>query len=193
MWPWEHVLVAYVLYSVYSRVWLERAPDDRAVLVVPVAALLPDLIDKPLAWQLTVLPGGRSLAHSLLFAMPLVAVVALLARRLGATDAGLAFGVAYLSHLPADSFYAAVTDGERVDLGYAVWPLGTVDPSPTTGFLDRLVEVLLDFSALLTGPGGWRFLALQGSLLAMAIGLWVVDGTPGLDPVRRFLRRRPSP
>lgn len=193
MWPWEHVLVAYVLYSVYSRVWLQRAPDDRAVLVIPLAALLPDLIDKPLAWQLSMLPAGRSLAHSLLFALPLVAVATLAARRLGDTDVGLAFGVAYLSHLPADSFYPAVTAGEKVDLGYAVWPIGTVDPTPTTGLLDRFVEVVLDFSVLVSGPGGWRFVAVQGALLALALGLWVVDGTPGFAPVRRTLGRQPSP
>ena len=187
MWPWEHVVVAYVLYSLYSRVWRLRPPGDRAALVVPPAALLPDLIDKPLAWQLSVLPAGRSLAHSLLFALPAVAVVALVARHVGEEEAGLAFGVAYLSHLPADSFYAAVTAGDRVDLGYAVWPIGTVDPTPTAGLVDRFLEVVVDFAATVTGPGGWRVLALQAALLSVALGLWVLDGRPGLAPIRRAL------
>lgn len=192
MWPWEHVLVAYVLYSVYSRVWLGGPPGDRAVLVVPVAAVLPDLIDKPLAWQLSMLPAGRSLAHSLPFALSLVAVAALVARRLGDTDAGLAFGVAYLSHLPADSFYPAITPGWRVDLGYMAWPIGSVDPTPETSLADRLLEIATDLAALVTGPGGRRFVAVQVALLVLVLGLWIWDGRPGLAPIRRLLgRRRP--
>lgn len=178
-------MLGYVLYSAYSRAWLLRAPSDRAALVVPVAAVLPDVIDKPLAWQFAVLPAGRSLAHSLLFALPLVAVVALVARHLGATDAGLAFAVAYLSHLPADSFYAAITTGVTVDLGYMVWPIGTVDPVHTSGFLARLHEIAVEFSAFVAGPEGWRFVAVQAVLVSLTLGLWVVDGAPGLTPIRR--------
>ena len=190
MWPWEHVLLGYVAYSAYSRVWLLRAPSDRAALVVPIAAVLPDVIDKPLAWQFSVLPAGRSLAHSLLVALPLVAVVALVARRLGDTDAGLAFGVAYLSHLPADSFYAAVTPGLKVDLGYLDWPIGTVDPTPTRSFLARLHELVADFSVFVAGPEGWRFFAVEVALLLLTLGLWVADGAPGLTPIRRVVRSR---
>jgi membrane-bound metal-dependent hydrolase YbcI (DUF457 family) len=192
MWPWEHVMFAYVLYSAYSRAWLLRPPSDRAALVIPVAALLPDLIDKPLAWQLSVLPAGRSLAHSLLFALPAIVLVLLVARRLGATDAGRAFAVAYLSHLPADSFYAAVTTGVRVDLRYLLWPLLPVDPVPTRSFVDRLVEIVLEFSAFVSGPEGWRFVAVQALLVSLTLGVWLYDGTPGIRPVRRALRGRSS-
>jgi len=193
MWPWEHVLLAYVLYSAYSRAWLRRPPSDRAALVVPVAALLPDLVDKPLAWQLSVLPGGRSLAHSLLFALPVVVAALLLARRLAATDAGGAFAVGYLSHLPADSFYAAITTGNRVDLSYTLWPLLPVEPTPTRSFFDRLVDLVVQFSALVAGPEGWRIVAVQVLLASLALGVWVLDGTPGLAPVRRvFGSRSPS-
>lgn len=185
-------MFAYVLYSAYSRAWLQRPPGDRAALVVPVAAILPDLIDKPLAWQLSVLPAGRSLAHSLLFAVPAVVAVLLVARHLGATDAGRAFAVAYLSHLPADSFYPAITTGVRVDLRYLLWPLVPVDPVPTRSFLDRLVEIVLEFSAFVSGPEGWRFVAVQAVLVSLTLGIWLYDGTPGIAPVRRVFRVRSS-
>lgn len=183
-------MLGYVLYSACSHAWLRRPPSDRAALVVAVAALLPDVIDKPLAWQLSVLPGGRSLAHSLLFAVPAVLAVLLLARRLGAADAGVAFAVGYLAHLPADSFYAAITTGVRVDPGYMLWPLLPVEPTPTGSFVERLVDLVLSFSALVAGPEGWRFVAVQVLLASLALGVWVHDGVPGLAPVWRALGSR---
>ena len=183
-------MLGYVLYSAFSHAAFRRPPSDRAAVVVAVAALLPDLIDKPLAWQLSVLPAGRSLAHSLLFAVPLVVVVLLLARRRGALDVGAAFAVGYLSHLPADSFYAAITSGVRVDASYMLWPLLPVHPTPTRSFLDRLVDLLVQFSAFVAGPEGWRFVVVELLLASMALGLWVLDGAPGLAPVWRAVGRR---
>ena len=186
-------MLGYVLYSAYSHAWHRRAPSDRAAVVVAVAALLPDVIDKPLAWQLSVLPAGRSFAHSLLFAVPAVIAVLLLARRLGATDVGVAFAVGYLSHLPADSFYAAITTGVRVDMSYMLWPLLPVEPASTGSFVERLVELVVQFSALVAGPEGWRFVAVQVLLASTAIGIWLLDGVPGLAPVwRAFGSRSPS-
>ena len=186
-------MLGYVLYSVLSRVWFRRPPSNRAAVVVAVAALLPDVIDKPLAWQLSVLPAGRSFAHSLLFAVPAVVAVLLLARRRGALDVGVAFAVGYLSHLPADSFYAAITTGTRVDLSYVLWPLLSVEPTPTRSLLDRLVELVTQFSALVASPEGWRVVAVQVLLGSLALGVWVLDGTPGLAAVRRaFGNRLPS-
>jgi hypothetical protein len=45
-----------------------------AAALVAVAALLPDLVDKPLSWWLDVLPAGTSLAHSLTGFLPAAAV-----------------------------------------------------------------------------------------------------------------------
>ena len=75
MFPWEHAAVAYLLYAGYARWHDGTAPGGWAVLVVLVASQLPDLIDKPLAWQFGLLPSGRSLAHSVFVAVPVVVVV----------------------------------------------------------------------------------------------------------------------
>ena len=76
---------------------LARADAPPAVL----GALTPDFIDKPLAWVLHVIPGGRYLAHSLTAALLLSAV---LGRLLGwGTAKG--FAVGYLAHLAGDQTF----------------------------------------------------------------------------------------
>ncbi len=88
MLPPGHIATALVA----SR--LARADASPAVLGV----LTPDFIDKPLAWVLHVIPGGRYFAHSLTAALLLSAVVGrLLGRR---TAKG--FAVGYLAHLAGD-------------------------------------------------------------------------------------------
>ena len=60
-----------------------------------------DLIDKPLAWSLQVLPSGRSLAHSLLVATVVLVVVHARWRRSGDSTVGVTVAVGYLTHLAA--------------------------------------------------------------------------------------------
>ena len=61
MWPWEHLAFGYLLWSLWLRARGRSLPGDWEALVLVFATQLPDLVDKPLAWQLGVLPGGRSL------------------------------------------------------------------------------------------------------------------------------------
>jgi membrane-bound metal-dependent hydrolase YbcI (DUF457 family) len=76
---------------------LARADTPPAV----VGTLVPDFIDKPLAWVLHVIPGGRYLAHSLTAALLLSAV---LGRLLGwGTAKG--FAVGYVAHLLGDQSF----------------------------------------------------------------------------------------
>lgn len=190
MWPWEHAMVGYVLYSGYARFSGRRRPSDRAAIVVVVAAVLPDLIDKPLAWQLELLPTGRSLGHSLLFALPLIALVLLATRRYGAGDVGPAFSIGYLSHLPADSIYPLVVPGVALDLGYLLWPFASAGSTQTGDLYGHVLFLLRDFAHLLAGPDGWRYLLVEASLLTLAVGLWIVDGLPGLGTIRRRIDSR---
>jgi membrane-bound metal-dependent hydrolase YbcI (DUF457 family) len=89
--PPGHIATALLL----SR--LTRADAPPAVLGV----LTPDFIDKPLAWVLHVIPGGRYFAHSLTSTLLLSAVVGrLLGRR---TAKG--FAVGYLAHLAGDKTF----------------------------------------------------------------------------------------
>lgn len=129
MMPWGHFAVAYLPIALYD-LWRERRlPDRRTVIVVLLATQLPDAIDKPLAWWFGILPSGRSLAHSVLFAIPLVLLVTAIAWRLDRPRIGAVFTLSYLSHLYGDSYLIAI---HGIDFPYTtslLWPLFPV-PSP---------------------------------------------------------------
>jgi hypothetical protein len=75
MWPWGHLALGYLLYSPFARARFGRPPTDRATLLLAFGTQLPDLVDKPLAWRLDVLPAGRTLGHSLLSVVAVSALV----------------------------------------------------------------------------------------------------------------------
>jgi hypothetical protein len=61
MWPWEHLAVGYLLYSVSCVLW-GRYPTRIGVAALAFGTQFPDLVDKPLGWWLGVLPSGQSFA-----------------------------------------------------------------------------------------------------------------------------------
>lgn len=184
MWPWEHVAVAYLVYSLGRRLAGGRV-TEAAALAVALGALFPDLVDKPLSWVLGVLPGGRSLAHSLLVAVPVVLVVGLLTRERRAEAVGIAFGVGYLSHLPLDVLASGVFGGS-FDTGFLLWPLTpTATGRPDGPALVHLLEQHREFLAFLTGPVGRRYLAFEVVLLSLAAVRWWLDGVPGVGWFQR--------
>jgi ethanolamine transporter EutH len=122
MWPWAHASVGYLLYVGYAhrRGLPLRGP---AVLATGLGTQAPDLLDKPLAWTVAVLPAGRSLGHSLLFAIPLAVLCwSVVAGRFDRPAVALGAAVGYVSHLFADGL-GAVLSGEWVDLSYLLWPV----------------------------------------------------------------------
>lgn len=74
-----HVGLAYLVYAVFRWTAAWPAPDRLTLVAIVLGALFPDLIDKPLAWELGLLASGRSLAHSLLTASIVILVVMLVA------------------------------------------------------------------------------------------------------------------
>ena len=74
---------------------------DAGVAPAVLGALVPDAIDKTLAWVLHVVPTGRHIGHTLFAAAVFSAVGAALFGR----EKGLAFGVAYISHLVGDRWH----------------------------------------------------------------------------------------
>lgn len=175
MWPWEHLAAGYLLYSGYVRLRRRRPPDANAVLVLAVATQLPDLVDKPLAWLLGILPTGTSLAHSALLAGPLVFLFFLLARRVGRPALGSAFAIGYTSHLLGDVAYRHFVEDES--LGFLLWPLVPQPRDDPIGLNSRLVDYLGDFVGFLgTGMGRW-YLLLEAVLLGSALLLWHRDRT----------------
>ncbi|MHB9286459.1 metal-dependent hydrolase [Halobacteriales archaeon Cl-PHB] len=122
MWPWAHAAVGYLLYVTLAR-YGDAPLQGWPVYATLLGTQLPDLVDKPLAWTIPLLPSGRSLAHSLFAA----AVVASLAYYLLTTERdqpaiALGLTVGYVSHLFADGL-GSILATEWQHLSYLGWPL----------------------------------------------------------------------
>lgn len=168
MWPWGHAALGYLLYTVYLRLRSQGIPAGWAVVALGFGTQFPDLVDKPLAWYIGVLPYGRTLAHSLLVAVPVVMVVGLIARRRNRPLVGVAFGIGYLSHLLGDSLSGIVSQAWG-DLFFLVWPLAAAPDEETVGLLAHLRDI--EGSPLV----------LFGLVLTVAmLALWNSHGRPGL-------------
>jgi len=121
MFPWTHAAFGYLLFLTVAVLLRHRLSRAELIAVV-VGTQLPDLVDKPLAWWFSVLPSGRSLAHSLLIAVPLSVLVLGVAWYLTHPEVGFAFGVGYASHLLGDS-YVALYYWRPEEFTYLLWPL----------------------------------------------------------------------
>lgn len=184
MWPWEHVAVAYLAVSIASRALWGQPPSRAPAVVAVVAGLGPDLVDKPLAWWLAVLPSGRSLAHSLVIGAPVIAVVLLVGWQLRRRRVAVAFGVGYLTHLAGDVAYPLVVKGE-LRVGFLFWPLVPAPGGGVDGALPHVSELFAAFLGFLATPQGALYLLADGLLLALALAVWLSDGLPGLPRRRR--------
>ena len=192
MWPWEHLAVGYILASLLWRA-RGRVPNGATALAVAVGTQFPDLVDKPLAWGVGVLERGISVAHSVFVAVPLSLLAIGLARRYGdESDLRITLGSAlgYLSHIPADAVYP-VLYGDRFRVDSFLWPIATPPGDPEGGFVAKIPGFLAQSLALVTGPRGALFLALEALLVGTALVLWVRDGAPGV-PRPRSDRPQPS-
>ncbi|WIV67421.1 metal-dependent hydrolase [Natrialbaceae archaeon AArc-T1-2] len=102
MWPWEHLAVAYVLYSLITNVVVRESPSAHETVAVVLGSQLPDLVDKPLAWMAGITETGYAIGYSI-FVAPFVWLVAYgIARRRRSPRLAGAFSLAYLSHLVTD-------------------------------------------------------------------------------------------
>ncbi|MGQ3411839.1 metal-dependent hydrolase [Natrinema sp. LN54] len=180
MWPWGHLAVAYLLYTAVTHRRFSRPPRAIPAIALAIGSQTPDLIDKPLAWNFGILPGGRTLAHSLFVVALLVPTVVLVADRLEHRAVGVAFLIGYCSHLLTDIPPAALS-GEFAHAAYLLWPVLEQPPEePVAGILDAF----LHYYAL--GPYEW----VQFGLFAVAVIVWYRDGMPGLELVSDPLARR---
>lgn len=177
MWPWEHLAVGYICYSLYVRLRFRRAPGDWPVLLLAFGTMLPDLIDKPLAWGLDVLPHGRSLGHSLFLAIPVTAMTWYARGR----RAGTAIAVGFGSHLLTDAIHYWAIKG-TLDYNYLFWPLVERPAVETPGIFLYTDKLFVQFVEYLHSPVGQFYLLFEGLLLFGALALWLADGRPGLPP-----------
>lgn len=195
MWPWEHAIVGYLGYSIFCRLYYRESPDGLAAFAVVFASVLPDLIDKPLAWEFGVLESGYAIGHSIFFAVPLAVAVGALARAAGRPRAGVAFAVGYLLHLPADVLYHYATRGV-VQWELMLWPVRTVPPEGQYGLAGYSAELLVAYGRQLLLGEPSSYLWIQLAIAGGAFVLWVADGTPVLRELlvggRRLLARSPN-
>lgn len=180
MWPWEHAIVGYVAYSVFAHVVYRDSPSGLEAFAVVFASVLPDLIDKPLAWEYGVFDSGYALGHSIFFAIPLSIVVGALAHRVGRSRAGLAFGIGYLLHLPSDVLDAYLRNGVA-QYELMLWPVVTPQESGHEhGFLEYFMRLFGNYQNELLAGDLSTYLWAQLGLGAFAFVLWLYDGAPVL-------------
>lgn len=165
-----HPALAYLLYAGWTRLGTGTPPGGLATLALVAGALLPDLVDQPL-YYLFPLPSTRTLAHSLLIAVPVTVGVVLAVRRSSLPDTvGTGFAVGYLSHPVADAFWPGLL-GRPGELGFLLWP---ITHSPAYDGRTPLFAVA-DVTVTTWTP--------ELLLLGTGVLIWWRDGTPGLDRI----------
>lgn len=168
MWPIGHVAGAYILYSLY------RAENDGigdiTVFALVLGSLFPDLVDKPLAWYIGILPTGRSLGHSFLFIIPVCVAAYLVTRRFQRGEWGIAFAIGAVSHLVLDAL-PVLWDAEASAgfLLYPIVPIETYDNGAPT-IMGLLLNSLND-----------PYFHLEFVFLAIALVLWHRHQYPGIQ------------
>jgi hypothetical protein len=167
MWPWGHLAVGYLLCSRLHRSRAGRPLGPAAAVVVAIATQVPDLVDKPLAWWVGVLPTGRSLGHSLVAGSVLLAGVWWLAVRADRRPLGVVFAVGYLSHLAGDALYPAL-NGNFGDLTFLLWPLLSLPEYEVSQTVAAHVAV-----------ADIGLVVFESLLFVGAAVVWARDGYPG--------------
>jgi hypothetical protein len=172
MWPWGHLAVGYLIYSFVAHLGYRRRPGDRTTLALVFGTQFPDLVDKPLAWTVSILPNGRSLTHSLLVALLIITALQLVLRWRNSGEVATAFGIGYVSHLFGDALYPALA-GDYHQLAFLAWPvLPAIEYSTEKSFAAHLSELTLE-----------SFVTFELGLGVAVFVLWFADGAPGVDVV----------
>ncbi|ELY55129.1 metal-dependent hydrolase [Natronolimnohabitans innermongolicus] len=180
MWPWEHAIMGYLVYSLFARVYYRESPGGLDAFAAVFASVLPDLIDKPLAWEFGVFDAGYALGHSIFFAIPLSIAVGALARSSDRPRAGVAFALGYLLHLPADVVDGYVRDG-AFNVWIMLWPLGreqVPDHGHGHGFVEQFAVLFGRYQQELLSGDPSTYILVQMGMLAAAAGIWLYDGAP---------------
>lgn len=178
MYPLGHLAFGYVAYSLASRFSRGDPPAEWPVFVVAFGTQFPDLVDKPLSWWFGVLPGGRTLAHSIYVGIVILAVVGYVSSRLDRSELAWAFGIGYLTHLVGDSVYALdLYSGSNVETAqFLAWPL----TQPIVYVIEwHMIPYLQSTALSLT-------FAVEVLFGVLVVGLWFYDGRPGANALRSF-------
>jgi len=186
VWPWGPLAFGYLVDAGYVWVRYRRGPAGWPVLALAVATQFPDIVDKPLAYWFAVLPEGRSLAHSLVIAVPFWSGLLLYARRIRRGELGVAIVIGHATRILGDSD-GALLDGR---VAFLLWPIIPAPDSEAASFAHharQLASALgrLDGSTLLLS---WDDpFVMQLWLAVFVVGLWVAQGMPPQATVRAWL------
>lgn len=176
--------IAYLAYSGYAHV-RGRQPSATTALVVVVAAVMPDVIDKPLSWWLAVFPSGRSLGHSAFTAVGVVAITGVVQRRVGPVGLTPAVAIGYVSHLLGDVAYPLLVK-DTLSVEFLLWPLVPAVNDPTPPPFTYVSELFAAYLGYLSTPAGATYLVLDLVLLLGTATLWIRDGAPGARWIREW-------
>lgn len=191
MWPWEHVIVGYLAYSMFCHLYYRESPGGLDAFAVVFGSVLPDVIDKPLAWEFGVFETGYALGHSIFFAVPLAVVVGALARSYNRPRAGLAFGLGYLLHLPADVVDGYARGSGELNVGIVLWPLERGESGGHHhGFVGEFTRLFTRYQNEILSGDLSTYLWLQIGLAVGAALLWLYDGAPVARECLLAVRRR---
>ncbi|MBX0296668.1 metal-dependent hydrolase [Haloarcula nitratireducens] len=186
MWPWGHLAVGYFCYLAIVRLGARRGLTAATLLAVAFGTQFPDLVDKPLAWSVPILPSGRSLAHSLVVAAVLLTVLYWISRVYEREEIVLAFAVGYVAHSLSDLGPGTVLGLLQGDLSqltwttYLVWPLLAPPPYPNdSSFISHFVAFAFE-----------PYVVFQSLLFVAAFGHWILKGQPGLRTTLYYLDPR---
>lgn len=181
MMPWGHLAVGYLAYSVGTRVWSGRTPAGGPTILLAMGTQFPDLVDKPLNWWFGIF-DGRAIGHSVLVMGMLCTAILVVAYRRERGALGAAFSVGVVTHLLGDS-WQALLHGDFGSATFLLWPLFPAPTYPKDSLIDHLVAMRRQFSVL-SDLSAEALLASQAGqqlvLLVVLVGLWAVDGFPGV-------------
>ena len=132
--PLSHFYAAFVPVVAYWLVRYRRFPAGTTILLLFFATQFPDVVDKPLAWGLGILPSGRMIAHSVVVAVPIWLGISVYAHRIDRQLEGGVVVFGYASHIVGD-FYPILTLGtEYYFFPNLFWPLLAANPDQQTSF-----------------------------------------------------------
>jgi len=191
MWPWGHLAVGYICYATYTRYARDEPPSGIPVVLLTLATQLPDLIDKPITYSLGALPEGRSLAHSLLVAVPLSLLAFEFARQETGWRArsGVAVAVGYATHLFCDSVRNLLAGNVEM-LTFLAWPLLAAPDYATTSF-DGHTEQFVNSANRLAG-GELTPFGAEWVLFALMTALWLWHRAPPVSSVLSRIGATPT-
>lgn len=189
MWPWEHVFVAYLAYSLCCHALFRDSPGGAEALAAASGALLPDAVDKLLAWQFDVFASGYAVAHSVFVAVPASVIAGLLAHRYGHGRVGLALGVGYLLHLVGDVIPVSLERGTLM-YDHLLWPVIVYkDYHQHEAFTEGFFYYVVPYVSSLLEAEPTPYLFAQAGVGAAVLLLWAFDGFPGPGALVAVFRR----